>query len=117
MTPIDQYYELLREDELRKLFPNISKSAIAANKVGGPRTGPRTIVQEQQVTDAWKAHHKAGVPKVDGAGHRKYCFAVTFRVSNNRRRDPTGMLETLADVLVRAVRRFNQRATGGKLEN
>lgn len=106
MTPIDQSYELLREDELRKLFPNISKSAIAANKVGGPRTGPRTIVQEQQVADTRKANHKSGPAKVDAQMHRQFSLTIVIQVSDNRRRDLDGALSTILDCLIVARRRF-----------
>lgn len=55
---VDQSYEMLREDELRNLFPNISKSTIEANNADGPKLRPA------------KPERAQGVP-LDGAGKGK----------------------------------------------
>lgn len=77
----------------------------------------RTLPQLQEP----KAH--VGRPSGDGAKCQAmdatsgagYFLSVTFLVSDRRRRDPTGMFETIADVLVRALRRFNPRVAKGEL--
>lgn len=73
-----------------------------------------TRVQEQQAVNTGREHRPAKNldAKENEAPHersgKRYAIRVVFRVSDNRRRDAFGMLETVADCLVRAVRRFNQ---------
>lgn len=76
------------------------------------RAGKRAVVQEQEAGDSGSKVRKAPNPdrakskEVDGERDGAYRIAVTFKVSDRRRRDPTGMYETVADVLIEAVRRF-----------
>lgn len=55
-----------------------------------------------------KDDHEAGVSKENGVVEKGYRIDVVFLVSDKRRRDPTGMLETVADILIGAIGRFNQ---------
>lgn len=115
---VDQSYELLREDELRKLFPNISKSTLRANTIVGSRLGPRSQLQELQAGDPGQQHGKdentdrAEGKAVDGALHGQFRITVNFKVSDNRRRDLDGMLSTIFDCQIAATGRFAPVDTG-----
>lgn len=59
--------------------------------------------------------NRAENKNTDGRAGERYFVRVIFRVSDNRKRDAFGMLETVADCLVRAVRRFNSGDAGRSL--
>lgn len=51
--------------------------------------------------------HRSKAQEADGRTGGRYHVSIVFMVSDRRKRDAFGMLETVADALVRAVRRFN----------
>jgi len=108
-------------NELRLIagkFP-LSNATLRRNQAGGDRAGASNVIQKLQASHPGQEHGKdadadrTSRKQVDGTGYRKYRVAVVFRLSDRRRRDPTGMFETVADVLIRAVGRFMQSASDG----
>ena len=115
----------MTKHELLRRFPNASPSFLAANcyeersissKNRGDwiRTGFQKQQGDQRQSQVRKAVLKDAPQKegVDGGVHRQFRVSVTFLVSDNRRRDPTGMLETIMDCLIHAVRNVRRQYPG-----
>lgn len=111
--------------ELKALFPNASASFLSANhpehsSPGGD--GRRdSVVQESQTRGDQPRDRKTdelyrgeGEAPESGLGGG-YSIEFTFLLSDRRRRDGWGMCETVADCLVRAVRRFLEGDAGGRV--
>lgn len=70
---------------------------------------PHTELQEPQAQQPKRVRlHKPKGEEANAVPRKRYRVNVVFLVSDKRTRDAFGMLETVADCLVRAVRRFNQ---------
>lgn len=68
-----------------------------------------SVFQEHQKEQPKRIHiHPKKDKGQNAVAGKRYFVSITFRVSDKRKRDAFGMLETVADCLVRAVRRFNQ---------
>lgn len=68
-----------------------------------------SVFQEHQKEQPKRFHIHAKKDKgQDAVAGKRYFVSIIFRVSDKRKRDAFGMLETVADCLIRAVRRFNQ---------
>lgn len=80
---------------------------------------PKDVADEESSGKASKEtlpDYQAGVSTMDGASRPKFRITVTFYVSGGRR-DPTGMLETVCDLITHTRRRLMERLSGGKLES
>ncbi len=100
------------------------ESRLATNRASGiarNRVRPCAEFQKLETVNPGPEHRSpanldAGQnQKTDGPPGVRYSVRVVFLVSDRRRRDAFGMLETVADVLIRALRRLNPPDTGGKL--
>ncbi len=88
---------------------------------------PHSELQERQAVDHEAAQRQAaqpalpdyvpGVSEVDGESRPEFRISITLFVSNRGRRDPTGALETLCDVLTAARRRLRERLDRGGVES
>lgn len=105
---------------LSRKFP-LSKSTLRRNQAFSDGNRTCNPVQEPKAGDSGSKDRKDENPDraksgaVDGKGHGGYRLKVVFKLSDRRRRDPTGMLESVADILVRAVRRFREATADGIL--
>src|SRR5688572_3095470 len=78
-----------------------------------PWAGRSPQLQKPEDSHSGQPHKKTPNPdrtrhkRTNGSDGKRYRLRVIFRVSDQRRRDAFGMLETVADILIRAVRRFN----------
>lgn len=80
------------------------------------RVGPITIIQKQEadhgpaettgpiVARESEVDNRAIRPGLDETRHPKFRVSITFRVSDRRRRDNSGMLDTILDCLISAGR-------------
>ena len=50
--------------------------------------------------------------KADGINRERFRITIDFLVSDNRRRDPDGAINTILDCLVRSVRRLSEGDSG-----
>lgn len=83
---------------------------------------PYPQLQKQQALDHETAqreavekadpHYLAGVSGVDGESKPQFRITVHLRVCNRIRRDPSGALETILDVITATRRRLRERLTG-----
>lgn len=71
---------------------------------------------EGETVEEAAADFQAGVSTMEGSSHPKFRITVTFYVSGGRR-DPTGMFETICDLITHTRRRLLERLSGGKLES
>jgi len=88
---------------------------------------PHTELQECEALDHEAAQREAaqetvpdyipGVSGVDGESRPEFRISVTLKVSNRGRRDPTGALETICDVITATRRRLSERLSGGVVES
>ena len=60
---------------------------------------------------------EAGVPGMEREGRSRFRIAVALRVSNYGRRDPTGAIETLCDLLTATRRRLSERLAARQLDS
>lgn len=67
---------------------------------------------EGDAAEASVADYQPGVSGVDGESRGQFRIAVTLHVSDNKRRDPTGALETICDVITATRRRLGERLVG-----
>ena len=83
------------------------------NKNIDSRSGPYPIKEELSVPiKKRRAGDRQGCEVKNGENRKRYSVRVVFRVSDNRKRDAFGMLETIADAIIGAVGRFNQGGSG-----
>ena len=78
------------------------------------RSGAYTEQEEQQVSDTGKADNKTRVSKGDKENHRRFRVRITFRFSDNRRRDLDGGLSTVLDCIIAARGRLLDMDTRDK---
>ena len=60
--------------------------------------------------------YETGTGKVDGESRPTFRIEITLHVSNRMRRDPTGALETICDVITATRRRLSERLDPGFVE-
>lgn len=104
---------------VRKKYP-VGPGVAACNRPETPWLGKPDELQKHEVDIPPKRRKEnpvhrdeAGAKRMDEAGRPTHRVSIVFRVSDKRRRDNPGMLETLCDVLVAARRRlaeFGNRA-------
>jgi hypothetical protein len=70
---------------------------------------------ERETTAETAADFEAGVSGMAREGRSQFRISVTLKVSNYGRRDPTGALETICDLITTTRRRLYQRLTERKL--
>lgn len=117
----------MKSYDIIKHFPNASASTIARNQAAVEGPGEPTKLQEQETCDPAQrgdvsnADNASQGQEMDGGSRPRYRISVVFLVSDNRRRDNPGMLETICDVVVAAGRRlaglgdrFRNNKTGAK---
>lgn len=110
----------MNESKLKELgfvkLPNGEWAKPSAIKVGGNNGRQLSVVQKQQEVDTGQANGPSKNP--DASKNEKenesfggtYYVRFVFLVSDHRRRDGFGMSETVADCLVRALRRFAENS-------
>jgi len=92
------------------ILPNASESTKRRNPHLYPRAGTSPQLQEQEA-DRDKPKDRKTVPshgiqdkEMDAWRDKEYRISVTFLVSDKRRRDNPGMLETVCDAIIAAGR-------------
>jgi hypothetical protein len=96
----------------------ISKPKAAPAKLSRPvDEKPQDVDNEggREAAETAAADYQTGVSTVEGEGHPKFRISVTLYISEGRR-DPTGMLETIADLITATRRRLMERLPGGVME-
>ena len=69
-------------------------------------------VAEREDAEEAVADYETGVSTVDGEGTGTFRIDVVIHVSNRVRRDPTGALETICDIITATRRRLGERLDG-----
>lgn len=112
----EQLAELLKNPTLARINPGIEDHARPN------RSRTRSELQEPKANPGRSQNpeaaqlHRSEAQEADERAGRCYHVRVVFLVSDRRKRDAFGMLETVADALIRAVRRFNSGSAVRQLE-
>lgn len=112
LTAKEYYESLIRKGYRRDGKGGWYKTTKAAGITEYQGDGQPAQLQKHEASHPRPANRQDANPdtgqdkKADGCPRKRYLVTVIFLLDDNRKRDAFGMLETVADCLVRAIRRF-----------